>query len=345
MGSVKEEIASEDVQSIWKTLGSLLVRLAAFLTVAAFMGFAFWSEETGGPEFKQTLIAVVTTFPLMLIAVLLIGWRLSVLSGGGVGMRDGMTVNAIAQLVALLVPSRVSEIAKPVGLNLIRNVPISRGLTILAIERIFDAVFLAGLAFAAVAVLSGPYRESMKSSGLVLVGVAATGLLVIGAILVRPALLKGLADRLPAEWLRSQIEHVAEAIARLANLRTAMLAIGLSAVSWLAAYLIFVVFFHVLGIGELTLGQILVVFVASTLGLIVSVAPGGLGTFEGAIALSLVAFGVPIGMAIAMALLLRLCLVIPVLAVAGWFLVSGDLSLARILGRLRDWRGGNERSS
>lgn len=323
-------------------MGSVLTRLVAFLTIAAFTVYFFRPDGRGGPSIEEILVAIVATFPLMLIAVLLIGWRLAVLAGDEVKMRDGMAVNAIAQLVALLVPSRLSEIAKPVGLNLVRKVPFSRGLAILAIERIFDAIFLAGLALAAVAILTGPYRESMRSSGLVLAGVAAIGVLFIGAILVRPALLSSLADRIPTRWARSQAEHVAQAIARLADLRATMLAVGLSAVSWLAAYLIFLVFFHVLGIGELSPGQVLVVFVASTLGLIISVAPGGLGTFEGAIALSLAAFGVPMGTAVAMALLLRLCLVIPVVAAASWFIVSGDLSLSRILGRLRDWRGQNE---
>ncbi|KGF67319.1 hypothetical protein LL06_23210 [Hoeflea sp. BAL378] len=254
-----------------------------------------------------------------------------------------MAVQSVAQLVTLLIPSRLSEVAKPVGLNLVSALPFSRGFTVLAIERIFDAVFLAGLAFAAVAILTGQQRETVQSSGLVLAGIAVTGLLVIGVVLARPAILERLSDRMPAEWLRVQLEHVAGAVSRLASLRTTSVAIGLSAISWLAAYLIFVVFFFVLGTGGLTLGQVLVVFVASTLGLIISVAPGGLGTFEGAIALSLAAFGLPMATAIAMALLLRLCLVIPVIAIASWFLISGDLSLSRILARLRDWRGRNDR--
>ena len=335
-------MSGEFEQPARKTLSSVFARLAVFLTIAGFAAYLFWPEDYDGAAIEEIVVAVVATFPLMLIAVLLIGWRLAVLAGDEVKIRDGMAVNAIAQLVALLVPSRLSEIAKPVGLNLMRKVPLSRGLAILAIERIFDAVFLAGLALAAVAILTGPYRQSMQSSGLVLAGIAAIGVLFIAAILVHPALLTSLVDRLPTRWARNQANHVMQAVTRLADLRATMLATGLSVVSWLAAYLIFLVFFQVLGIGELSPGQVLVVFVASTLGLIISVAPGGLGTFEGAIALSLVAFGVPMGMAVAMALLLRLCLVIPVVAAASWFIASGDLSLARILGGLRDWRGQNE---
>ncbi|WP_299866617.1 lysylphosphatidylglycerol synthase transmembrane domain-containing protein [uncultured Hoeflea sp.] len=299
-----------------------------------------WPKEI---ETGHALISVLVTFPVAWIGIVIAGWRVSVLSGSSVTMRNGLAVQSVAQFVSLIIPSRLSEIAKPVGLNLVSNLPFSRGFTILAIERVFDAVFLAGLAFAALAVLTGPQRETVQSSGIVLAGIAVTGLLVIGVILVHPRSLWSLADRMPNQWLRVQVEHVAEAISRLASLRTTALVIGLSAASWLAAYLIFALFFFSIGFGELTLGQILVVFIASTLGLIVSVAPGGLGTFEGAIALSLAAFGFPMGTAIAMALLLRLCLVIPVIAVAGWFLVSGDLSLGRLMARLRDWRAENER--
>lgn len=326
-------------------MGSLISRITFFIVIAGSAVFAFWPEGLDGSVFKDALSVILATFPLMLLAILLIGWRLAILSGREVSLRDGMAVNAVAQLTALIVPSRLSEIAKPVGLNLIRNVPLSRGVTILAIERIFDAIFLAGLALAAVAVLSGAYRQSIQTSGLILAALAVAGLFIIGTILMRPRLLDALANWLPTQWLRNQIEHVAEAISRLADPRTALLVFGLSAISWLAAYLIFAVFFLVLGIGALSQGEVLVVFVASTLGLIVSVAPGGLGTFEGAIALSLTAFDVPVGTAVAMALLLRLCLVIPVVAAASWFLVSGDLSLSHVLGRLRNWRGTDERSA
>ena len=326
-----------------KSLGATLARSTAFLTIAGLAVYFFWPAERGQAPFEDMILAVATTFPLMLIAVLLIGWRLAVLAGGDVRIRDGMAVNAIAQLVALLVPSRLSELAKPVGLNLIRQVPLSRGLAILVIERILDAVFLAGLVLAAVAVLSGPYRQSMQSSGLVLAGLAAVGVLSVGAVLIRPALLTSLADRLPTRWARNQVDHVTEAVTRLTDPWATMVAFGLSAVYWLAAYLIFLVFFHVLDIAELSPAEVLVVFVASTLGLIISVTPGGLGTFEGAIAVALMSFGIPLGTAVAMALLLRLCLVIPVIAIASWFLISGDLSLSRILTRLRDWRGRNDR--
>ena len=253
-----------------------------------------------------------------------------------------MAVNAIAQLVALLVPSRISELAKPVGLNLVGGLPLSKGLTILAIERIFDAVVLALLAFSALTVLGGAFRTSIQSTGYVLFGIASVGLASIAVAVIWPTFVKNLAGRLPGQWLRNQAENVVDTVSRLRNRRTGLLAIALTFLSWLAAYLIFLLFFRVLGAVDLTFGQILVVFVASTLGLIVSVAPGGMGTFEGAVAVSLVAFDVPLGMAITLALLLRLCLVIPVVAAASWFLVSGDLNLGIMLDRLRHWRITNE---
>jgi uncharacterized protein (TIRG00374 family) len=300
-----------------------VIMFALMGALVAFYVIPEWPDEI---ELGHALFSVFATFPLAWIGIVVAGWRVSVLSGSGVTLRKGVAVQSVSQLVSLLIPSRLSEVAKPVGLNLISDLPFSRGFTVLAIERVFDAIFLAGLAFATVAILTGPQRETVQSSGLVLAGMAVTGLLIIGVFLARPKILEKLSARVPAEWLRVQLEHVAEAVSRLASVRTTSLAIGLSAVSWLAAYLIFVLFFFVLGTGALTLGQVMVVFVASTLGLIVSVAPGGLGTFEAAIALSLSGFGVPMVEAVAVALLLRLCLVVPVVAaLRAGFLFLSDL--------------------
>lgn len=320
---------------------SPILRVCVFAAFGAVLFFvAVHGLNLGDFNFNLSaaVSSIAATFPLMLAAILIAGWRLSVLAGGEVRIHDGMAVNAIAQLVVLIVPSRLSEAAKPIGLNLLSGVPLARGVAVLAIERVLDAAFLAVMAFLAVAIVSGPYRQSLQSSGLVLVMISAAGVIGIALLIARPRLLHRLTGSIPVPWFRRQADHVTDAFSRLSNLHATSLALSLTASAWLVSYLIFVVFFAVLGFNELSYSQILVVFVASTLGLVVSVTPGGLGTFEGAIAVSLSAFGVPVGTAVVLAILLRLCLVVPVVAASGWYLSTGGLSLSRMLERLRNWR-------
>jgi uncharacterized membrane protein YbhN (UPF0104 family) len=105
----------------------------------------------------------------------------------------------------------------------------------------------------------------------------------------------------------------------------------LSVAAWAIAYLIFVCFFAAAGHPDIGLLATLVIFVASTFGLIVAVAPGGLGTFEAAIVMSLVAYDVSTKEALTLAVLMRLCLVLPVVATAVWFLLTSEVSLLRLL--------------
>jgi len=339
---VNEGATSEPAGSNRKSGRKLLLRFAAVVALVSAALVLLGRGGSGTLDVTRVSLAIVTTFSLMIGAIVIAGWRLSVLAGGKIGIRDGIAVNAVSQLIVLIVPSRISEAAKPIGLNLSCGIPLASGFAILAIERILDAVFLAGIGLAVVAVLSGPYSDILRSSSLVLAVFAGVGVLGIAVLLARPVRLGRLIGRIPVVWLRRHADHVLEAFSHLANPGSTGLAVGLTAMTWIASYLIFFMFFLVLGIGDLSSGQILVVFVASTLGLIVSVAPGGLGTFEAAIALSLTGFGVPMASAVAIALLLRLCLIIPVVAAAGWYLFSSNLNLPRILERLRDWRASDE---
>lgn len=342
---MKEKATNEPARMKSISIRKNLLRFAAVVALVCGTLVFLGSGWVGTLDVTDAAIAIVATFPLMIGAIVIAGWRLSVLAGGRVGFHDGVALNAVAQLIVLIVPSRISEAAKPIGLSMFFGIPPASGFAILAIERILDAVFLAGMGLAVVAVLSGPYSDILQSSSLILALLGGGGVLGLTILLSCPAWLGRLVSRIPVAWLRRHAEHILEALSRLANPASAAWAVGLTAMTWIASCLIFFVFFQVLGIGDLSPGQILVVFVASTLGLVVSVAPGGLGTFEAAIAFSLAGFGVPMVEAIAVALLLRLCLVIPVVAAAGWYLFSSSLSLSRILERLHDWRSSDDKRS
>jgi hypothetical protein len=320
---LKEKAANEPAQmksiSIRKSLRRFATIFALMCATLIFLG----SGWVGTLDILDAAIVIVATFPLMIGAIVIAGWRLSVLAGGKVGVHDGVALNAVAQLIVLIVPSRISEAAKPIGLSMFFGLPLSSGFAILAIERTLDAVFLAGMGLAVVAVLSGPYSDILQSSSEILALLGGVGILGIAVLLARPVWLGRLVSWIPVAWLRRHADHILEALSRLANPASAAWAVGLTAMTWIASCLIFFAFFRVLGIGELSPGQILVVFVASTLGLIVSVAPGGSGHFRSRD--RAFAGGLRSSRwltAVAVALLLRLCLVVPVVAAAGWYLVS-----------------------
>jgi len=312
-----------------------VVKLSVVVTILILALVWSANEWRGEMDGRRALLAVCATFPAMLASIGFTGWRLAALTGERASIRQGLAVNSVGQLIALILPSRLSEVAKPAGLNLLCGVPLGEALTILAIERVLDALFLAALVFLAVAGIAGPDARALSFGGAVLGGVALAGAATIAVVLLKPGLPRRFAGLIPWAWLASQMVHAEKAIARMGNGRVALSSLALSGLAWLAAYGVFLAFFGVLDLKGLGADRVLVVFVASTVGLIVSVAPGGLGTFEGAVALTLMSYGYSGELSVSTAVLLRICLVLPTLAAAGWFLVAGDLNVSRILRRVR----------
>lgn len=292
----------------------------------------FYADSAGLLSLTKMMIAVTVTFPPMIVSIVLIGVRLKLIVGSDVKSSEGIAINALAQLVGLIIPSRLSELAKPIGLNLLCGTPPGRGLAALAIERLLDAFMLG--AIAAVAAMAGPWRGSMLSSALMLVMVASVAVGLLCLTFMYPNLLDACVNRLPSMWLREQARGAVEAIRVVRNRRFLALSGLLSTAAWLLAYLVFVCFFIATGYFDIGLSGVLVVFVASTLGLIVAIAPGGLGTFEAAIVLSLAAYDIPPDEALTLAVLMRLCLVLPVVAAAAWVMLTSKISLAKVLQQL-----------
>lgn len=319
------------------TLGPMLLRMAVVLACVGAIVFALFLNEKWPTEFDVVRVglAATTAFPLMLGSMLIAGWRLAILAGKPVSPWDGIAVNVVSQFVVLLIPSRLSEAAKPIGLNLRCGLPIASGIAVLVVERLLDTIFLAFLTLSSVTIALGPYAGPLRTSAIALATIASVGLCGLVILVRHPRLLQRIAALTRSEWLSRQAEQMAGPLTRLADRHAAEWAIGLTALSWLLSYLIFLAVIRIIGLGDLTAGAILVVFVASTLGLVISVAPGGLGTFEGAIVLALNTFNVPLATAVATALLIRLSLILPIVFAAGWFLYAGRDTLSTLIRRLR----------
>ncbi|UJW76415.1 lysylphosphatidylglycerol synthase transmembrane domain-containing protein [Rhizobium sp. SL42] len=309
----------------------------AILLILLF-GLLLWLGNRWPVEISiwESIAAIVLSMPFMAVSVLTAGLRLSWLCGPPVSMGTGVGVNAIAQLVVLLVPSRISEAAKPVGLLLVCDLPLSRGFTVLTVERLIDAAVLAFLILLSMVFVSGPFDRQLAWSGMILASIAFTGGGVVFIVGINPGLLRRLTRKLSSQRLILQIEHLVGQFAHIADARRLVVSLFLSVVTWISSYLVLLTFLSIALGSALAPSQVLVVFVASTLGLIVSVAPGGLGTFEAAVALSLIAFGTEPAEAVAAAILLRITLVLPVVALAGWYLLISPVSLGDVLKGVRN---------
>jgi uncharacterized membrane protein YbhN (UPF0104 family) len=313
--------------------GSLRLLLAALLLVSL---LAFLAERgTVEMPLGRAATALAASFPVVILSIFTLGCRLSVLTGPPVRPSQGMKVYIIAQLVALIVPSRLSEAAKPIGLNLLCGLPLPRGVAVLAVERVIDTVMVAVMMLATAILVAGPFAEKLAASGVVMLMLAVAGIGMAGLLALKPGLIRRAADGLPFGSFRRHADQIGDQLVALADPRKAAAALILSGLSWLSSYLVFFVFFSVALSSPPSPGEVLAIFVVSTLGLVISVAPGGLGTFEAAVALSLEAFGTPASTGLAVAVILRLAHVLPVAVLATGYFLSGSLRLSDIFAGLK----------
>lgn len=283
----------------------------------------------------STVIGLTLSLVPSFVSALFAGSRLSRLAGPPATFADSFWANALSVSMSLVMPGRLFEAVKPVVLNLTSALPVARGIASVALERLLDVGCLAILAALAVAGAASQYADGLREAASMLAVLLAVGVAVLAALAVWPDLARRVADRLPFEWLRNLASEMVSTLIRAGNWRSLLLPVGFSLLTWATSYLTFMVLLAYGGAIPLTPLQVLVVFVAGTLGVIVTVTPGGLGTFEAAVVLALGSFGYPVADALALAILLRIANVLPAIAASAWFLGRGRFGLGDVVSRLR----------
>jgi len=222
----------------------------------------------------------------------------------------------VSQTGNLVVPARGGDAIRAYIVKARRGIPYPSGIASLAIERVFDlltiaslaGVTLVGLALAGVDVTAlrtaeagGGVGESGRTAVLVAAGVGCAALAAIAVIvatarsdgnLVR-ALLNRLSDDSYVEYVAGIVERFAADVQTIAEDRRTFAAVGLSSLAiWGIDILTAIVVFAAFGI-ELPVALLVAVgFFAVAVGNLAKVlplSPGGIGLYEGAFTLIVVA--------------------------------------------------------
>ncbi len=285
----------------------------AFVAGAGLVYLVWWSARH--PEISLLGAFFAAQLPST-AAVLFIAFRSRWLSNNSIPLPVAVKANGLALAGTLLIPARLSELGKPLYINAMTGFPIARGMVIVIEERIWDFAVLALLAALALLLAGNDIDNSaLKLATLVLAGIATTGGL---ALVVAPKLVM----RLPY-LSRLQEKHDVFKDWRLTGLAGAFM---ITVAAWAFSTATFWVAYAFSGLPTLSAAQVIVLFVATTLGWVISITPGGVGTYEGATVAVLVAFGVDWTAALAFSVAFRFCwLTIPLAAafVAIWF--DGDV--------------------
>ncbi len=294
------------------------------LIVTACVLYAFW-----GVDLSVLIVAVhkydrfyFSLFPVYLLFSLIpLALRLSFLSGRRIGPFDAWKAVVLGFGLNNILPAKMGEFAKVNYLRTRGGISFGRGAEMVFWERFFDlnAVCLLGLA------------------GMQLIGIRISvyPMAVVGLIWVclaffrlNPGLVERMFEYIPFQWLRKTAFDYFEALNRREKKFFLLLGIYSLVVWGGLAGGAFLSFNGVAGL-KLSAGEVLTVYVVSTLCAAIPLSPGALGVYEAAVVASLGWFGIDREEALAVAVVLHLIQYILLTSCGLLVLAGSGLNLRR----------------
>lgn len=292
---------------------------ALIFTALAGLGYCIWWDMRH-PEI-HFLWGFFAGQPASLATLILLSLRVWYLSDRHLALPLVFKVNGVSLMAALFLPAKLSDFAiKPLLFKRFASFPMQNATAIVVKERFWDVI--------AFAMICGAIPWFLSDTILVRALEKTSLALAIGAIIGVLALFFAphLVTRLPfavrvmpfvALLRRGRfVEHLQQLI--------------LSVMIWIGSIAMLYFFYNNTGLPTLTVAQIALVFAVSVLGLIVTVMPGGLGTYEAAIVATLIPLGLRFDEALAVAIGFRFCwLALPLLILLWTLLRDGSQLFTR----------------
>lgn len=241
-----------------------------------------------------------------------------------------------------LIPARIGEIARGITLPRISRVPVGASFATLVVERIFDALVLVALLFAAMATPDFPLIDNIagvdprSAAAVVAVVMVGTGVVLFGLVVAPTRALliaQAVAGRtLPPRFgqpLVGALRSFLEGLAVLRSGRLFAVSLGLAFAQWIFTALSYSLAFWAFGIDVPFAGAI---FLQSLIALAVAVpsSPGFFGPFEAAAKLGLALWAVAPEKAVSFAVGYHLGGFIPVTLIGLYYIWRLGLSWTEI---------------
>jgi len=281
------------------------------------------------------LTAALVVQPINFASLLFNGLRTRALSNGDVDWWSGIKGAALASSLLYVLPSRLSELAKPIYLAERCGINLVRGVALLAVERFIDICIVASALGLGLLLLATPEFETALATWGALTLVGAGGCIV----LVRwPALLQRMLQFIPWRLLRELMTNFVTEVRSTLDFRRLPAAITWGTLTWISSFLMLHTILFMAGSQPISLSQSFLVFLAGTVGIAIAIAPGGLGTYEVGIVVALKLVGYATPEALALSLLIRAgnLGITPVIAV--WTMLRDGVGMRRLMEKMRSFR-------
>ncbi len=252
-------------------------------------GVDFNALLKGLEEANYSFVAPSILLLILLTALRSLRWGVILSPLKKVDQKTLFPITCIGYMAIVLIPMRIGEVVRPLLLsNKNKEVPLMSGLGTVVVERVLDALVLAAVLLAVIAVL--PLPGWAVTSGIVVLGIS----LIIVAFMVlvmSKTNIKILPARLNTKlkgWLRS----LADGFKITADPRRFSYILLLTVLTWITSAAVIYFLFPAYKL-ELPPVAALAVLSLTGLGIMLPAAPGFVGNIDYACILALSFFGVP----------------------------------------------------
>lgn len=283
----------------------------------------------------QGVLAVAIVQPINLASLAFFALRTRGLADGQVTWWTGFKGVALTNTLLYVFPSRLAELVKPVYFSQVAQMPILRGTALVAVERLMDAVIVAVGLGLGVLLIAAPELESAflfwGTLAFVCVGVAI-------ALLRWGHLFEWVIRLIPWRLVQDMLTRLLHEVRATITPARLPAALVWSLLTWTCSFATVHTLLNLGGSIPLSLADSFLVFLAGTVGIAVAVAPGGLGTFEAGIVVTLNLLGYSVPEALALSLLIRAANlgVLPLLV--AWTMATDGIGLAALAEKVRQLR-------
>jgi uncharacterized protein (TIRG00374 family) len=277
---------------------------------------------------------IILLQPLAFMCAVFLGKRYSVLLRSD-EVRFGTAFKAVilSNGLNVVLPARLSELLKATYVNEKTGHSISKALSAVVLERIGDIIILLLLALACVG--SVLFRVDLLYVSVV--GAVVVGSL--GLLVSTEKTILGLASRVRfptlSKFLHQFVSHAA------GSLKGRSFYVGqmYGVIAWTFSFVLITLFVFLAGSIKIGLSQSLLLFTATTVGLLIPLLPGGIGTYEAAAIYVLKGFGYSFEEALALSLAMHLSQLL-LFFVLSLIIVSREhIGIMRLIKRIRSMSG------
>lgn len=303
----------------------MMMKLTSWIMVifilVGVMYLFYWDYKT---QALNLVHAFAASLWLNCLITMVMALRSRLLSHNKIPFVTALKANGLALTGLWVIPARLSEFVKPFYFEKFADYPKTAGFALTVKERVLDLFGFVVVAMLACGfVVIGQTMEASLQSDimiqlLIVIGIFLTA--CVGMFLL-PIMIKHIS-------VLRRFEAFSNAL-RGDGFYNNTIQMILALVIWAGSVVLLCLFYIFSGLPDLSIPEMATVFVVSTLGLLVTVTPAGIGTHEAAVVGILHYYGVGLGDALAFAIAFRFCWMASPTAIGVYVLMKDGVNFVK----------------